>query len=171
MRTERQTRAEHHAQATSKGEKLQREISKLQQQAAARHQFVANSADEEMRAEFERHGQALKQVLSQLGSFLLSFCSKFQCICAVETTTQYLAEIEHLESKLADDQTEHNEAEQDHKKRLTRLSDETTNIISDYDYNMTEKTRTHTRLNEMYSCVDCLDSSCEVPLPSLVFAT
>ena len=116
-------RAEHHAQATSKGEKLQREISKMQQQADARRQFVMSAADDELKAEFERHATALKK---------------------------YEAEIERLESKLDSDQKENLCSEQDHKKKLIRLEDETAKTISDYDYVMTEKTQTYTRLNEMF---------------------
>jgi chromosome segregation ATPase len=82
-----------------------------------------SSADEELKAEFDRHAQALKQ---------------------------YEAEIEHLEDMLDGDQKEHLSTEQDHKRKLTRIEDETAKTISDYDYQMTEKTRTYTRLKEMY---------------------
>ena len=110
-------------QASTKGEKLQREIARMQQQAAARHQFVAGAADDETRAENERHARTVKE---------------------------QKAEIERLQSRLDSDQKEHQEGEADRKKRLVRLADECDKTISDYDYQMMEKTKAYTRLREMY---------------------
>jgi hypothetical protein len=66
LRTERQSRADHASHAQSKGEKLQREINRLQQQASSRHQFVASAADEEIKTENERHQRVMSELQSEI---------------------------------------------------------------------------------------------------------
>ncbi len=50
---------EHLAQTSAKGEKLQKEINKLQSQATGQHDSIVNTAEQELRAEEERHQAAM----------------------------------------------------------------------------------------------------------------
>ncbi len=53
---------EHLAQTSAKGEKLQKEINKLQSQATGQHDAIINTAEHELRAEEERHKAAMTEL-------------------------------------------------------------------------------------------------------------
>jgi hypothetical protein len=89
LRTERQTRGDHQQHAQSKGEKLQRELARLQQQANARHQFVAGAADDETKAENERHTKTVQELQAEIAYVELVFTlnSRF-CMDSIVTVLQ-----------------------------------------------------------------------------------